>query len=98
MYTIYVIFKSFPGKREAFIEKVKEEGLVDAIRAENGCIRYDYYFSEKDPDEILLIEAWETKEHQQIHINQPHMARLRAIKEDYIISTTLGEFSLSDNS
>ena len=98
MYRIYVIFKSFPGKREAFIEKVKEEGLVDAIRAENGCIRYDYYFSEKDPDEILLIEAWETKEHQQIHINQPHMARLRAIKEDYIISTTLGEFSLSDNS
>ncbi|MBQ7034075.1 MAG: antibiotic biosynthesis monooxygenase [Clostridia bacterium] len=96
MYTIYVIFKSFPGKREAFIEKVKEEGLVDAIRAENGCIRYDYYFSEKDPDEILLIEAWETKEHQQIHINQPHMARLRAIKEDYIISTTLGEFVLAD--
>ncbi len=94
MYTIYVIFKSFDGKREAFIEKVKAEGIVDEIRAENGCLRYDYYFSEKDPNEILLIEAWESKEHQQIHIEQPHMARLREIKGDYIVSTELGEFEI----
>ncbi|MBE7043500.1 MAG: antibiotic biosynthesis monooxygenase [Ruminococcaceae bacterium] len=96
MYRIYVIFKSFPGKREAFIEKAKEEGIVDMVRAENGCICYDYYYSEKDPDEILLIEAWESKQHQQIHIEQPHMARLREIKEDYIVSTTLGEFMLTE--
>ncbi len=94
MYTIYVVFKSFEGKRKEFIEKVKAEGIVDEIRAENGCIRYDYYYSEKDPNEILLIEAWESKEHQQIHIAQPHMARLREIKEDYIVSTTLGEFEI----
>ena len=53
-----------------------------------------YYFSEKDKDEILLIEEWETKRHQEIHIEQPHMARLREIKADYIVSTTLGEFKI----
>ncbi len=94
MYTIYVVFKTFPGKREAFVERAKAEGIVDEIRAENGCIRYDYYFSEKDADEILLIEAWETKEHQQIHIEQPHMAKLRSFKDEYIESTTLGEFEV----
>ncbi len=94
MYTIYVVFKSFDGKREAFVEVLKAEGIIDEIRAENGCIRYDYYYSEKDPNEILLIEAWESKEHQQIHVTQPHMARLRRIKEDYIVSSELGEFEL----
>ena len=94
MYTIYVVFKSFEGKREAFIEKVKSEGIVDEIRAEDGCIRYDYYFSEKDPNEILLIEAWESAKHQQIHIEQPHMARLREIKPEYIETTTFGEFEI----
>ena len=94
MYTIYVVFKSFDGKREAFVEKAKAEGIVDEIRKENGCIRYDYYYSEKDPNEILLIEEWESKEHQQIHIEQPHMARLREFKNDYIESTKLGEFEL----
>jgi quinol monooxygenase YgiN len=92
MYNIYVIFKSKDGLREQFIKKIREEGIVDEVLKEKGCIRYDYYFSEKDANEILLIEAWETKEDQQIHITQPHMARLREIKNDYIISTTLGEF------
>ena len=96
MYTIYVVFNCHEGKREEFIQRVHAEGVVDAIRAENGCIRYDYYFSEKDPNEILLIEAWESQRHQQIHIEQPHMARLRKIKEDYIVSTKLGEFVLKD--
>ena len=94
MYTIYVTFNCFDGKREAFIEKLHSEGIVTAIRAEDGCIRYDYYFSEKDKNEILLIEAWETKDHQQIHIGQPHMARLREIKNDYVKETKLGEFLL----
>lgn len=94
MYTIYVVFDCFPEKREAFVRRVQEEGIVDAVRAEDGCLRYDYYFSEKDPNELLLIEAWESKHHQQVHIEQPHMARLRAIKEEYIKTTALGEFVL----
>ncbi len=94
MYTIYVIFNCLPGKREAFVERVKQEGIVDAVRAENGCIRYDYYYSEKDPNELLLVEAWETKEHQQIHLDQPHMVQLRALKGDYIETTTLREYQV----
>lgn len=94
MYTIYVKFDCVPGKREAFITRVKEEGILAAVRAEDGCIRYDYYLSEKDPDEILLIEQWESKQHQQVHIAQPHMAQLRTFKNDYITNTKLGEVEL----
>ena len=94
MYTIYVKFTCLPEKREAFIQKVKETGILAAIRAEDGCIRYDYYLSEKDPNELLLLEQWQTKEHQQIHIGQPHMAQLRALKDDYITDTQLGEVEL----
>lgn len=94
MYTIYVKFTCLPQKREAFIEKVKETGVLDAIRAEDGCHKYDYYLSEKDPNELLLIEQWETKNHQQIHITQPHMALLRGFKDDFITNTVLGELEL----
>jgi quinol monooxygenase YgiN len=94
MYTIYVVFNCLPGKREAFDQRVKQEGIVDAVRAENGCIRYDYYYSEKDPNELLLVEAWESKEHQQIHLDQPHMVQLRALKDDYIETTTLKEYQV----
>ena len=94
MYTIYVKFTCAAGKREEFVEGLKEAGIVDAIRAEDGCIQYDYYYSEKDPNELLLIEAWESKEHQQIHIAQPHMEHLRAFKEGRVLTSKLGEFEL----
>ena len=93
MYMIYVKFDCLPEKREAFIQKVKETGVLDAIRAEDGCIKYDYYLSEKDPNELLLVEQWESKQHQQVHITQPHMATLRTFKDDYIANTLLGEIA-----
>ncbi len=94
MYTIYVKFDCLPQKRESFIKKVKETGILQAIRAEDGCIRYDYYLSEKDPNELLLIEQWESKQHQEIHVTQPHMCKLREFKDEYITHTTLGEVEL----
>ena len=94
MYTIYVKFECLPQKREAFIQKMKDTGVLDAIRAEDGCIKYDYYLSEKDPDEILLIEQWESKQHQQVHMTQPHMTQMKTFKGDYITKTLLGEIEL----
>lgn len=94
MYTIYVQFTCLPQKREAFIQKVKETGVLAAIRAEEGCLKYDYYLSEAEPNELLLIEQWESKEHQQVHLTQPHMDTLRSFKDDYIAATRLGEVEL----
>lgn len=94
MYTIYVKFTCLPGKRQAFIDRMGSDGILDAIRAEDGCVRYDYYLSEKDPDELLLLEQWESREKQQVHIGQPHMDTMRGFKADYICNTVLGEIEL----
>ena len=94
MYTIYVKYQCHPQKREAFIQKAKETGILEAIRAEDGCIKYDYYLSEKDSQELLVVEQWESKAHQQVHIDQPHMVQMRTFKDDYIASTVIGEIEL----
>lgn len=91
MYRIHVVYECIPGKREALVEKIKKEGIADEVRKENGCIRYDYYFSEKDPNELLLVEAWESKAHQQTHVEQPHMAKFREFKGEYVVNTTVEE-------
>ena len=94
MYKIYVAFECYPGKREEFVKRVREEGILDAVLAEDGCYRYDYYFSDKDPNELLLLEDWASKDHQQVHIGQPHMEKLRTFNQDYIKSSRLGEYEL----
>jgi len=94
MYNIYVIFKCLPNMREKFVARVREEGILEAVRAEDGCLRYEYLYSEEEPDTIVLVEAWTSKQHQQVHIEQPHMAKLRSFKNEYIVSSTLGEFEV----
>ena len=94
MYTIYVKFECLPKKREAFLKMVKDTGILDAIHAEDGCIKYDYYVADANENEILLIEKWKSKEHQQIHLTQPHMEQLRQFNDDFIVKSELTETGL----
>ena len=94
MYTIYVTFTCHPGKREAYVQKLHEGGYLDAIRNEEGCKCYDFYFSEKDKNTLLLIEMWESKSDQEQHMTTPHMAEVMKLNGDYIVSAKLGEFTL----
>ena len=80
--------------REELEENPVIEKDLTAIRQEPGCLAYDYYFSAQDENELLLIERWQSAEHQRVHMQQPHMARLKAIKEQNVDSTTLGKVRL----
>lgn len=91
MYYFYVRQFAKDGCREMFLSELEKSGVANMIRAENGCIMYDFYLSEKNPNELLLVELWETHEHQQIHLTQPHMDLFREIKAKYIESSVMGE-------
>lgn len=91
---LYVKYHANPGCRESFVRQVVEEGILTLIREEKGCLAYDYYFSAQDADELLLIERWESAAHQRVHMEQPHMARLKAIKEQFVDSTAVGKVRL----
>ena len=89
MLKLSVNYFAKPGRREEFLRRIVEGGILAAIRAEEGCLRYDYYLSCQNEDEILLLEEWDTAEHQRVHMEQEPMKRLRVIKEDCIAETQL---------
>lgn len=88
-FMLTVTYKAKPGCARAFVEELEASGVAAAVRAEDGCIHYDYYFSAKDENEVFLFEEWTSQNHQQIHLTQPHMPQLRQIKEKYIEDTVL---------
>lgn len=96
MLTIYVKYVAHGGCREKFLREIVEQGILTAIREEDGCLMYDYYLSAQDENVILLLEQWESEAHQRVHMQQPHMKPLMEIKEKYIAGTTLGKVELSD--
>ena len=83
------------GAREQFVAELTKSGVLSAIRAEKGCLNYEYYFSNEDKCKIVLFEKWESIEHQKIHMTQPHMATAMEIKGKYIESATLKKIELS---
>ena len=88
-YSLTVIYLAKDGCGRAFVKELEGSGVANKVRRENGCLRYDYYFKSWDEDTVLLFEEWESKEHQLVHLNQPHIKELKAIKEKYILHSEM---------
>ena len=96
-FTILVIYTAKNGKdRASFVKEITESGVLNAIRNENGCHAYDYYFSNEDEKTLVLYEKWESPNHQKVHMTQPHMKTAMEIKGKYIDSVKLKKIDISD--
>lgn len=87
---LYVKYTAKPGCREQFVREIVRRGILTAIRNEEGCLAYDYYFSAQDENVVLLIEKWTSAAHQRVHMTQPHMAELMELKAQFIENAHLG--------
>ena len=86
------MYKIFDGKRDEYIKEINESKVLDLIRKEDGCISYNYYLDTNDNNTILLVEEWDSKDKQAIHMKQEHMKTLVQIKNKYISNTTVRTF------
>lgn len=58
-------------------------GLVDAVRAEEGNERYEYFFPMEDSETVLLIDRWRDQEALDIHHKSEMMTRIAALRDKY---------------
>ena len=49
--------------------------VIEATRAEEGCIAYSYAADALERGLIRVTELWETRDHLAAHFKAPHMAR-----------------------
>lgn len=50
-----------------FAEEMENSGTADAVRRENGNLRYEYFISMADPETVLLIDSWKDQQALDIH-------------------------------
>ena len=72
-----------PETREAYIKEVLASGVIEKSRAEDGCIRYEYFYPVGSDTTLFLWEQWESREHQKVHCQTEHFAVLTGIKEKF---------------
>ena len=60
-----------PERRVDFLSEVRK--IVPVVRGEAGCSRYELLSDSSDAGIFHFIEAWESHEHLEEHLAQPHM-------------------------
>ena len=96
MLLIQVTYTMRPGQREAFVRKIRETGILDAVRGEEGCLGYSYYLPEEEDGTLLLIEKWTDAQAQKAHLETPHMKQMAAFKPEYVADTKLISCTIPD--
>ncbi|WP_205401564.1 putative quinol monooxygenase [Streptococcus lutetiensis] len=95
--TVNLYYKGVNGNARKFMEEMEKSGTADAIRAEKGNLRYDYFFPANDPETLLLIDSWENQEAIDAHHASPMMATLAVLRDKYDLHMTVERY-LSDDS
>ncbi len=81
--TVNLRYTGKDGNARKFAEEMTSSGTVDAIRAETGNLRYEYYLSFEDPETVLLIDAWTDQAAIDAHHASPMMAKIASLREKY---------------
>ena len=96
MITLHLYYTGEHGAARAFAEEMTCRGVVDAIRAEEGNLRYAYYFPMEDPETVLLIDQWRDQAAIDAHHASPMMGEIAALREQYDLHMTVERFVTDD--
>lgn len=93
MITVNIRYTGKGGSAKAFAEEMVSSGTVEAIRAEAGNVRYEYYLSLDDPETVLLIDAWTDQAAIDEHHASPMMETIAALREKYDLHMTVERYT-----
>lgn len=81
--TVNIYYTGTNGSARKFAEEMVSTGTVEAIRNEEGNIRYDYFFPMDDAETVLLIDSWSSQEAIDAHHATPMMNTIMQLREKY---------------
>ena len=96
MITVNLYYTGTDGRARAFAEEMVRSGVVSAIRAADGNLRYEYFFPMEDPETVLLIDQWRDQKAIDAHHASPMMGQIAALREKYDLHMKVERFVSDD--
>lgn len=81
--TVNIYYSGVNGNARRFAEEMVSSGVVSDIRAEDGNIKYEYFFPMDDGETVLLIDSWKDQHSLDVHHASPMMAQITGLREKY---------------
>ncbi len=81
--TVNIYYTGEHGNARKFAKEMVSSGVVNDIRAEEGNIRYEYFYPMEDEETVLLIDSWENQHAIDVHHASPMMDKIIQLREKY---------------
>ena len=81
--TVNLYYTGKNGSARAFAEEMVSSGIAEKVRAEEGNLRYEYFFPMEDPETVLLIDKWQDQKALDIHHKTPMMEEIARLRTKY---------------
>ncbi len=81
--TVNIYYSGVNGNAIKFAEEMVSSGVVSDIRAEDGNIRYEYFFPMDDKETVLLIDSWKDQHSIDVHHASSMMEKITELREKY---------------
>lgn len=90
--TVNIYYRGTDGSARRFAEEMTASGTVDAIRAESGNLRYEYFVPLAGGETVLLIDSWEDQQALVAHHASPMMSAVAALREKRDVRMTVERY------
>ncbi len=94
--TVNLYYKGENGAARKFAEEMESSGTAEAIRAEPGNLRYEYFIPMQDPETVLLIDSWADQASIDLHHASPMMETIARLREKYDLHMKVERFIRDD--
>lgn len=92
MITVNLYYTGINGNARAFVNEMESSGIADAIRNEQGNLKYQYFQPLDDPETVLLIDSWGDQKAIDLHHSTPMMQKIIELREKYDLHMTMERF------
>lgn len=81
--TVNIYYTGENGNARKFVKEMEESGTAAAIRAEDGNIKYEYFYPANDEETVLLIDKWKNQAAIDAHHATPMMGKITELRNKY---------------
>ena len=95
--TINIYYSGANENAKKFAEEMVSSGVVREIRAEEGNLRYEYFFPMDRSETVLLIDSWKDQRSIDVHHASPMMAKITELREKYDLRMKVERYVSDEN-
>lgn len=95
--TVNLYYTGENGAARRFAQEMTASGVVRDIRAEDGNLKYEYFFPMEDPETVLLIDSWRDQAAIDAHHASPMMGAIAALREKYDLHMRVERYVSDEN-